>query len=55
MRELRAACALAQSPDAGRCGFETFVHQLWSTLENGDTASETDESLREALLPKRKY
>src|SRR5260370_10637872 len=33
--ELRAACALAQSPDAGRRRFEPFVHLNVSTLVQG--------------------
>ena len=35
MRELRAACALAQSPDAGRRSFEAFVHLNVSTGVQG--------------------
>jgi hypothetical protein len=35
VRELRAACALAQSPDAGRRRFEAFVHQNVSTRVQG--------------------
>jgi len=31
VREMRAACAFAQSPDAGRCGFEPFVYLNVST------------------------
>ena len=31
MRELRTAGALAQSPGAGRCRFQTFVHLDVST------------------------
>src|ERR1700730_11003796 len=35
VRELRAACALAQSPDAGRGRFEAFVHLDVSTRVQG--------------------
>ena len=31
VREMRAACAFAQSPDTGRCGFEPFVYLNVST------------------------
>src|SRR4029077_13575047 len=35
MRELRAACTLAQSPDARRRGFEAFIHLNVSTGVQG--------------------